>query len=103
MFKEEREELQFDWKMIGDIGEGRPNLGPGMSVAVYRLLAAAVHKGSVPEAAVHKDLDIRLVLPAVRKDLGIRYLADHHNNRYTEQTKLLNILLKQKVLIKFFL
>lgn len=38
MFKEEREELQFDWKMIGDIGEGRPNLGPGMSVAVYRIM-----------------------------------------------------------------
>ncbi|MBS1370520.1 MAG: 4-vinyl reductase [Lentisphaeria bacterium] len=38
MFKEEREELQFDWKMLGDIGDGRPNLGPTMSVAVYRLM-----------------------------------------------------------------
>ncbi len=38
MFKEEREELRFDWNMIGDIGEGRPNLGPLMEVAVYRLM-----------------------------------------------------------------
>jgi predicted hydrocarbon binding protein len=38
MFKEEREELQFDWSMIGDIGEGRPNLGHTMDVSVYRLM-----------------------------------------------------------------
>jgi uncharacterized protein len=38
MFKEERGEQTFDWGMIGDIGEGRPNLGPYMDVAVYRLM-----------------------------------------------------------------
>ena len=38
MFKEEREELQFDWNMIGNIGEGRPNLGNTMDVSVYRLM-----------------------------------------------------------------
>ena len=38
MFKEEREELQFDWSMIGNIGEGRPNLGATMDVSVYRLM-----------------------------------------------------------------
>ncbi|MGD8262460.1 MAG: 4-vinyl reductase [Desulfobacterales bacterium] len=38
MFKEEREELKFDWSMIGNIGEGRPNLGPTMDVSVYRLM-----------------------------------------------------------------
>lgn len=38
MFKEEREELQFDWGMIGDIAEGRPNLGSTMDVSVYRLM-----------------------------------------------------------------
>ena len=38
MFKEERDELQFDWSMIGDIGEGRPNLGSTMDVSVYRLM-----------------------------------------------------------------
>ena len=38
MFKEEREEYTFNWNMIGDIGEGRPNLGTTMDVAVYRLM-----------------------------------------------------------------
>ncbi len=38
MFKEEREELKFDWSMIGNIGEGRPNLGDTMDVSVYRLM-----------------------------------------------------------------
>jgi len=38
MFKEERDESMFDWSMIGNIGEGRPNLGTTMDVAVYRLM-----------------------------------------------------------------
>jgi predicted hydrocarbon binding protein len=38
MFKEEREECQFVWSMMGDILKGRPNLGPMMHVAVYRLM-----------------------------------------------------------------
>jgi len=38
MFKEEREETQFEWSMLGDIQEGRPNLGPLVHVAVYRLM-----------------------------------------------------------------
>jgi len=38
MFKEEREELMFDWSMIGDVAEGRPNLGSTMDVNVYRLM-----------------------------------------------------------------
>jgi predicted hydrocarbon binding protein len=38
MFKEEREESQFEWSMLGDLQEGRPNLGPMVHVAVYRLM-----------------------------------------------------------------
>ena len=38
MFKEEREENQFEWSMLGDIEEGRPNLGPLVNVSVYRLM-----------------------------------------------------------------
>ena len=38
MFKEERNETIFDWSMIGDIQEGRPNLGSAMDVTVYRLM-----------------------------------------------------------------
>lgn len=38
MFKEERGDLQFTWEMLGNIAEGRPNLGNTMNVAVYRLM-----------------------------------------------------------------
>jgi len=38
MFKEERTESMFDWSMLGDISEGRPNLGHTMNVVVYRLM-----------------------------------------------------------------
>ena len=38
MFKEERDESQFEWSMLGDIEKGRPNLGPMVHVAVYRLM-----------------------------------------------------------------
>ncbi len=34
MFKEEREDLKFDWSMIGNIGEERPNPGSTMDVSV---------------------------------------------------------------------
>ena len=38
MFREERDESQFTWSMLGDIQEGRPNLGPLLHVSVYRLM-----------------------------------------------------------------
>jgi len=38
MFKEQRTDSHFAWNMLGDIGTGRPNLGPSMPVAVYRLM-----------------------------------------------------------------
>jgi predicted hydrocarbon binding protein len=38
MFREERTESRFDWSMLGDIAEGRPNLGPTTEVSVYRLM-----------------------------------------------------------------
>ncbi len=38
MFTEEREELLFEWQMIGDVEMGRPNLGVQMDVSVYRLM-----------------------------------------------------------------
>ena len=38
MFKEERAEYQFQWKDLGNIEEGRPNLGPSTLVSVYRLM-----------------------------------------------------------------
>jgi len=38
VFKEERQQSHFDWTMIGDVAEGRPNLGPMTHIAVYRLM-----------------------------------------------------------------
>jgi uncharacterized protein len=38
MFIEEREETLFNWTMLGDVIEGRPNLGRTTDVSVYRLM-----------------------------------------------------------------
>ncbi|MBI5252080.1 MAG: 4-vinyl reductase [Desulfomonile tiedjei] len=38
MFKEERTSYCFQWKDLGNIEEGRPNLGPTTLVVVYRLM-----------------------------------------------------------------
>lgn len=52
MFKEEREDLQFKWSMLGDIAAGRPNLGPTMNVAVYRLLQFTLRDVLIKELGV---------------------------------------------------
>lgn len=38
MFKEERDNYRFRWEDLGDIGEGRSNLGPEAPVWAYRLM-----------------------------------------------------------------
>jgi uncharacterized protein len=38
MFKENRDTYRFQWKDLGDIDAGRPNLGDTTGVAVYRLM-----------------------------------------------------------------
>jgi uncharacterized protein len=38
MLKENRQSYRFQWKDLGDIAVGRPNLGPSTSVTVYRLM-----------------------------------------------------------------
>jgi uncharacterized protein len=38
MFKENSDIHRFQWRDLGDIALGRPNLGPSTSVAVYRLM-----------------------------------------------------------------
>jgi len=38
MFKEERDESLFEWTMLGDVAQGRPNLGQTTDVSVYRLM-----------------------------------------------------------------
>jgi len=54
MFKEEREQSQFDWSMIGDLKEGRPNLGPMTHVAVYRLMQFTLRDTMIREFGVEK-------------------------------------------------
>jgi uncharacterized protein len=52
MFKEERQESMFDWSMIGNIAEGRPNLGSNMDVAVYRLMQFTLRDVIIQEFGV---------------------------------------------------
>lgn len=54
MFKEERITSQFSWEMIGNIEEGRPNLGSQMNVAVYRLMQYTLRDVLIQEVGVEK-------------------------------------------------
>jgi len=54
MFKEEREECQFEWSMLGDIDKGRPNLGPLVHVAVYRLMQFTLRDILIRDFGVEK-------------------------------------------------
>jgi predicted hydrocarbon binding protein len=54
MFKEEREESQFEWSMLGDIEAGRPNLGPMVHVAVYRLMQFTLRDILIRDFGVEK-------------------------------------------------
>ncbi len=38
MFKEERDNNKFEWNDLGDLENGRPNLGLTVPVLAYRLL-----------------------------------------------------------------
>jgi predicted hydrocarbon binding protein len=52
MFKEERRETLFDWTMLGNVGEGRPNLGQMTDVAVYRLMQFTLRDVLIKEIGV---------------------------------------------------
>jgi len=54
MFKEARNESQFDWSMLGDLKEGRPNLGPMTHVAVYRLMQFTLRDVLIRDFGVEK-------------------------------------------------
>ena len=54
MFKEERDESQFEWSMLGDIEKGRPNLGPMVHVAVYRLMQFTLRDILIRDFGVEK-------------------------------------------------
>jgi predicted hydrocarbon binding protein len=52
MFKEERREDGFEWTMLGNIHEGRPNLGPTTDVSVYRLMQFTLRDTLIREFGV---------------------------------------------------
>lgn len=58
MFKEERDELNFEWSMLGDVKEGRPNLGYKMDVIVYRLMQFTLRDVMIKEIGVEKSDEI---------------------------------------------
>ncbi len=58
MFREERTSYQFAWKDLGNIGEGRPNLGPKVGVAVYRLMQYTLRDVMITKLGVKKADEI---------------------------------------------
>lgn len=80
MFKEEREDYQFDWSMIGDIAAGRPNLGSTMDLTVYRLMQFTLRDAIIKEF----DTDAAdRIFYAAGKQAGrefCRHLVDKEND-----------------------
>jgi uncharacterized protein len=52
MFKEVGKDAKFEWTMLGDVGQGRPNLGPKTDVAVYRLMQFTLRNELIKEFGV---------------------------------------------------
>jgi len=52
MFREEREEFKFEWSQLGDIAQGRPNLGNTTNVAVYRLMQYTLRDAAIKHTDV---------------------------------------------------
>jgi predicted hydrocarbon binding protein len=73
MFKEERDESQFTWSMLGDIAEGRPNLGPMVHVAVYRLMQFTLRDVLIRDFGVEKA---DLIFFEAGKKAGQEYCAN---------------------------
>ena len=58
MFKEEREAPGFQWSMLGDIAEGRPNLGAQTDVRVYRLMQFTLRDVLISQFGVRKTDEV---------------------------------------------
>jgi len=52
MFTEERDEFMFKWEHLGNIKEGRPNLGDTTSVAIYRLMQYTLRDAAIKISGV---------------------------------------------------
>ncbi len=58
MFQEERNGNRFSWKDLGDIVEGRPNLGPQCTVLSYRLLQYTLRDELIRQFGVEKGGEV---------------------------------------------
>jgi predicted hydrocarbon binding protein len=65
MFNEERKKYNFSWQNIGDIKEGRPNLGSQVPVLAYRLMQYTLR-------------DVLIVRLGVKAANSILVEAGHH-------------------------
>ena len=58
MFKEERVQSMFKWDDLGDLDEGRPNLGMHVPVLNYRLLQYTLRDVLIHELGVQRTNDM---------------------------------------------
>ena len=58
MFKEERDTNTFSWKDLGDIEQGRPNLGLNCTVLGYRLLQYTLRDELIRQFGVEKGREV---------------------------------------------
>lgn len=58
MFKEPRNYNRFAWEDLGDVEQGRPNLGLSVPVLAYRLLQYTLRDVLITELGVNKANDI---------------------------------------------
>lgn len=58
MFKEERDTPCFRWSMIGDVAQGRPNLGLQMDARVYRLMQFTLRDVMITQLGVRRTDEI---------------------------------------------
>lgn len=58
MFREEREDSNFSWEYLGNVEEGRPNLGKTMDVSTYRLMQFTLRDTMIKYIGVLKTDEI---------------------------------------------
>ena len=58
MFIEERDTNKFSWNDLGDVNEGRPNLGPNCTVLGYRLLQYTLRDELIRQFGVEKGREV---------------------------------------------
>jgi len=81
MFKEERKESKFSWSMLGDVKEGRPNLGDSVKVDVYRLMQFTLRDTMIQKLGVERTDEIFFL---AGKSAGLEY----YNNMFKESSDL---------------